>query len=64
MLLGMVSGSSGGEIEDRSGEVWPLNVCQVYTMLQRLERDGLAGRDGSGAAPAGFTRGRRRVPDA
>jgi Transcriptional regulator PadR-like family len=64
MLLGMVSGSSGEEIEDRSGEAWPLNVCQVYTTLQRLERDGLARRDGSGAAPAGFTRGHRRVPDA
>ena len=64
MLLGMVSDDSGEEIEDRSGEVWPLNVCQVYATLQRLERDGLAGCDGSGAAPAGFTRGRRRVPDA
>jgi hypothetical protein len=64
MLLGMVSSVSGEEIEDCSGEVWPLNVCQIYPTLQRLERDGLAGCDGSGAAPAGFTRGRRRVPDA
>ena len=28
------------EFEDRTGEVWPLNVGQVYTTLQRLERDG------------------------
>ena len=30
-----------GEFEARTGEVWPLNVGQVYTTLQRLERDGL-----------------------
>jgi len=29
------------EFETRTGEVWPLNVGQVYTTLQRLERDGL-----------------------
>jgi DNA-binding PadR family transcriptional regulator len=29
------------EFEARTGEVWPLNVGQVYTTLQRLERDGL-----------------------
>jgi DNA-binding PadR family transcriptional regulator len=39
------------EFEARTGEVWPLNVGQVYTTLQRLERDGLvepedAGDDG------------------
>ncbi len=28
------------EFEARTGEVWPLNVGQVYTTLQRLERDG------------------------
>ncbi|MBV9452416.1 MAG: PadR family transcriptional regulator [Streptosporangiaceae bacterium] len=27
------------EFESRTGEVWPLNVGQVYTTLQRLERD-------------------------
>jgi DNA-binding PadR family transcriptional regulator len=32
----------------RTGEVWPLNVGQVYTTLQRLERDGLVESDGSG----------------
>ena len=52
------------EFEDRTGEVWPLNVAQAHTTLQRLERDGLAGSDGSAAPPAGHTRGRRRVPDA
>ncbi len=35
------------EFEARTGEVWPLNVGQVYTTLQRLERDGLAESDGS-----------------
>jgi DNA-binding PadR family transcriptional regulator len=29
------------EFEARTGEVWPLNVGQVYTTLQRLERDGM-----------------------
>ena len=27
------------EFEARTGEVWPLNVGQVYTTLQRLERE-------------------------
>jgi len=34
------------EFESRTGEVWPLNVGQVYTTLQRLERDGLVETDG------------------
>jgi DNA-binding PadR family transcriptional regulator len=33
------------EFEARTGEVWPLNVGQVYTTLQRLEREGYAGSD-------------------
>jgi DNA-binding PadR family transcriptional regulator len=33
------------EFETSTGEVWPLNVGQVYTTLQRLERDGLAQSD-------------------
>jgi DNA-binding PadR family transcriptional regulator len=33
------------EFEARTGEVWPLNVGQVYTTLQRLERDGLIESD-------------------
>ena len=34
------------EFEARTGEVWPLNVGQVYTTLQRLERDALVEWDG------------------
>jgi DNA-binding PadR family transcriptional regulator len=37
------------EFEARTGEVWPLNVGQVYTTLQRLERDGLIESDDAGA---------------
>lgn len=33
------------EFEERTGTVWPLNVGQVYTTLQRLERDGLVASD-------------------
>jgi DNA-binding PadR family transcriptional regulator len=33
------------EFEARTGEVWPLNVGQVYTTLQRLERAGLVESD-------------------
>lgn len=29
------------EFEARTGDIWPLNAGQVYTTLQRLERDGL-----------------------
>jgi DNA-binding PadR family transcriptional regulator len=38
------------EFEERTGEVWPLNVGQVYTTLQRLERDGLIESDGDDEA--------------
>jgi DNA-binding PadR family transcriptional regulator len=38
------------EFEERTGEVWPLNVGQVYTTLQRLERDGLIESDGEDEA--------------
>jgi DNA-binding PadR family transcriptional regulator len=34
------------EFEARTGEVWPLNVGQVYTTLQRLERDGFVESEG------------------
>jgi DNA-binding PadR family transcriptional regulator len=34
------------EFEARTGEFCPLNVGQVYTTLQRLERDGLVESDG------------------
>jgi DNA-binding PadR family transcriptional regulator len=33
------------EFEASTGDVWPLNVGQVYTTLDRLERDGLAASD-------------------
>jgi DNA-binding PadR family transcriptional regulator len=39
------------EFEARTGEVWPLNVGQVYTTLQRLERDGLVASEGDGDGP-------------
>ena len=35
------------EFEARTGDVWPLNIGQVYTTLQRLERDGLVESDDS-----------------
>jgi DNA-binding PadR family transcriptional regulator len=34
------------EFEANTGQVWPLNVGQVYTTLQRLERDGLVAAAG------------------
>jgi DNA-binding PadR family transcriptional regulator len=37
------------EFEADTGQVWPLNVGQVYTTLQRLERDGLVVALGDGA---------------
>jgi DNA-binding PadR family transcriptional regulator len=36
------------EFESRTGEVGPRNIGQVYTTLQRLERDGLVEADGEG----------------
>jgi DNA-binding PadR family transcriptional regulator len=50
LLALLSSGSKYGlrlqnEFESRTGEVWPLNVGQVYTTLQRLERDGLVQAD-------------------
>ena len=48
------------EFEARTGEVWPLNVGQVYTTLQRLERDGLVASDGSD--DAGPQKGFRITP--
>ena len=36
------------EFEDSTGDVWPLNVGQVYTTLQRLERDGYIESDERG----------------
>jgi DNA-binding PadR family transcriptional regulator len=48
------------EFEARTGEVWPLNVGQVYTTLQRLERDGLV--ESEGAEDAGPQKGFRITP--
>lgn len=39
------------EFEARTGEVWPLNVGQVYTTLGRLERDGLVESDDDEEGP-------------
>ncbi len=41
------------EFEAGTGEVWPLNVGQVYTTLQRLERDGLIESDAGDAGDDG-----------
>jgi DNA-binding PadR family transcriptional regulator len=48
------------EFEARTGEVWPLNVGQVYTTLQRLERDGLVESDDTGTE--GLQKGFRITP--
>ncbi len=40
------------EFEARTGEVWPLNTGQVYTTLQRLERDALVESPDSGESGA------------
>ena len=54
------------EFESRTGEVWPLNVGQVYTTLQRLERDGLVESDddgGEGEARGSATGSPRPAPE-
>jgi DNA-binding PadR family transcriptional regulator len=43
------------EFEARTGEVWPLNVGQVYSTLQRLERDGFVeSEDGDDGPQKGY----------
>lgn len=37
------------EFDARTGEIWPLNVGQVYTTLGRLERDGMVSASGDGS---------------
>jgi DNA-binding PadR family transcriptional regulator len=49
------------EFEARTGEVWPLNVGQVYATLRRLERDGLVAPDD--AADEGTQKGYRLTPE-
>ena len=39
------------EFEARTGDIWPLNIGQVYTTLQRLERDGLVVSEGDEDGP-------------
>jgi DNA-binding PadR family transcriptional regulator len=51
------------EFEERTGEVWPLNVGQVYTTLQRLERDGLVESESDGEVEAGPQRAYRLTTD-
>ena len=41
------------EFEAATGGVWPLNVGQVYTTLDRLERDGLVEVEADAAGTAG-----------
>ncbi len=48
------------EFEAGTGEVWPLNVGQVYTTLQRLERDGFVESD-DGEAEEGGPQKRFRI---
>lgn len=38
------------EFESRTGGLWPLNVGQVYTTLDRLVRDGMVAEDGTADA--------------
>ena len=51
-LLALLAGSPRygyqlrGEFEERTGSTWPLNIGQVYTTLDRLERDGLVEKEG------------------
>jgi len=52
------------EFEARTGEVWPLNVGQVYTTLQRLERDGLVEADGEGEGERSQKQKRYRITSA
>jgi DNA-binding PadR family transcriptional regulator len=49
------------EFEARTGQVWPLNVGQVYTTLQRLERDGLVEADGDGEGERSQKQKRYRI---
>ncbi len=64
-LLAMLAGEPKhgyqlkAEFDEATGSAWPLNVGQVYTTLQRLERDGFveaAGEpDGDGRMPYTIT---------
>lgn len=44
------------EFEERTAGIWPLNIGQVYSTLERLERDGLvAGGEADGEGRRDFT---------
>jgi DNA-binding PadR family transcriptional regulator len=47
------------EFEKRTGEVWPLNVGQVYTTLQRLERAGLVDSESDADSEPGLQKAYR-----
>ncbi len=51
------------EFEANTGQVWPLNVGQVYTTLQRLERDGLVAAASAEPGDAGAQKA-YRITDA
>ena len=55
------------EFEARTGGVWPLNVGQVYTTLERLARDGCVAELPAGDGPHRTfeitEEGRREVKD-
>lgn len=40
------------EFEQRTGGTWPLNISQIYSTLQRLERDGLVTQSDSDQSDA------------
>src|SRR2546429_9594195 len=48
------------EFEERTGATWPLNIGQVYTTLNRLERDGFVEPAGEGGQNHFFY----RIPEA
>jgi DNA-binding PadR family transcriptional regulator len=52
------------EFEANTGQVWPLNVGQVYTTLQRLERDGFVVALGDGEEPEPGPQKAYRITDA
>lgn len=55
------------DFEERTGRAWTVNIGQVYSTLERLQRDGLVvaeGEDQEGARPYRLTeRGRRQLQE-